>query len=343
MFGYKMSDYDKKVYAEQLADFLPDKMIDAHAHIWKKEFDPVTAEEQKACVSWTRMVAEDCSIEDLMQTYTDMFPGKKMVPVLMGWPMTSLPLTNDYTREAAKKINVPAFYCTDYSMTAEHLEKAVIGGGFCGLKPYQNNCAPYIPEKEIRIYDFLTPEHLEVANKHGWIVMLHISRSLRLRDPLNLAQLMEIEEKYPNLKLIVAHVGRAYSKEDLGDAFETLKHTKNMMFDFTANTLDLAMIECIKAVGTKRIMFGSDLPIVKMRMFRTTENGGFYINNVPRGLYGDVSSDPHMRETDREDITNFLYEELLAFKRCAAELSLSREDVKDILCNNAAKLFGMNI
>ena len=95
MFGYVMSDYDKKVYAEQLADFLPDKMIDAHAHIWKKEFDPVTAEEQKACVSWTRMVAEDCSIEDLMQTYTDMFPGKKMVPVLMGWPMTSLPLTND--------------------------------------------------------------------------------------------------------------------------------------------------------------------------------------------------------------------------------------------------------
>ena len=38
MFGYVMSDYDKKVYAEQLADFLPDKMIDAHAHIWKKEF-----------------------------------------------------------------------------------------------------------------------------------------------------------------------------------------------------------------------------------------------------------------------------------------------------------------
>jgi predicted TIM-barrel fold metal-dependent hydrolase len=50
-----------------------------------------------------------------------------------------------------------------------------------------------------------------------------------------------------------------------------------------------------------------------------------------------------MRETDREDITNFLYEELLAFKRCAAELSLSRQDVEDILCNNAAKLFGMNI
>ena len=70
MFGYVMSDYDKKVYAEQLADFLPDKMIDAHAHIWLKEFDPVTAEEQKACVSWTRMVAEDCSIEAMSRSST---------------------------------------------------------------------------------------------------------------------------------------------------------------------------------------------------------------------------------------------------------------------------------
>ena len=87
-----------------------------------------------------------------------------------------------------------------------------------------------------------------------------------------------------------------------------------MVFDFTANTLDQAMAACLEAVGPKRLLFGSDLPIVKMRMYRTTENG-FYYNHVPRGLYGDVSGDPHMVETDEKNITNFLYEELLAFKR----------------------------
>ena len=81
MFGYKMSDYDKKVYAEQLADFLPDKMIDAHAHIWKKEFDPATTEEQKACVSWTRMVAEDCSIEDAEEMLD---AGKRIADLIVG-------------------------------------------------------------------------------------------------------------------------------------------------------------------------------------------------------------------------------------------------------------------
>lgn len=63
----------------------------------------------------------------------------------------------------------------------------------------------------------------------------------------------------------------------------------------------------------------------------------------PAGLYGDVSNDPHMRETDEGDITTFMYEELLAFKRSAEALGLSRASVEDILCNNAARLFGMTI
>ena len=88
-----------------------------------------------------------------------------------------------------------------------------------------------------------------------------------------------------------------------------------MMFDFTANTLDRAMIACIEAVGPKRFMFGSDLPIVKMRMYRTTEKG-FYYNHVPRGLYGDVSADPHMIETDEKNITNSSERMFLVFFLC---------------------------
>ncbi len=169
--------------------------------------------------------------------------------------------------------------------------------------------------------------------------MLHIPRSLRLRDPVNLAQMMEIEEKYPSAKVIIAHIGRAYVPADIGDAFSVLKNTKNMLFDFTANTLTLAMVKCIEAVGTKRIMFGSDMPITKMRMYRICEEDR-YVNVVPKGAYGDVSADPNMRETDdTEQMTTFMYEELRAFKRCAEELRLSKADVQDILCGNAARLF----
>ena len=167
--------------------------------------------------------------------------------------------------------------------------------------------------------------------------MLHIPRDGRLKDKVNIAQLMEIEEKYPNIKLVVAHIGRAYAKEDIGDAFDILGKTKNMYFDFTANVCDDAIKACIEAVGTKRLIFGSDLPVAIMRMYRIVENGVYY-NVVPRGLYGDVEGEPHMRESDETDITIMMYEQMRALKRVAADLKLRDKDVEDILNNNARGL-----
>ena len=86
----------------------------------------------------------------------------------------------------------------------------------------------------------------------------------------------EIEEKYPNLKLIIAHIGRAYAKEDIGNAFEMVGQGANTYFDFTANVCDDAIKACIDAVGTKRLLFGSDLPIAFMRMYRIVENGEYF-------------------------------------------------------------------
>ena len=89
-------------------------------------------------------------------------------------------------------------------------------------------------------------------------------------------------------------------------------------------------------------MFGSDMPITKMRMYRIVEDG-HYINVVPRGLYGDVSYDRNMRETDETKITTFMYEELLAFKRAAEELHLTKDEIQGILGGNGAKLFGIEL
>ena len=37
MFGIESTAYDKKVYAEQLQDFLPDTLVDVHVHLWTPE------------------------------------------------------------------------------------------------------------------------------------------------------------------------------------------------------------------------------------------------------------------------------------------------------------------
>lgn len=335
MFHLNLTDYDRHVYETELKDFLPKKIIDFHIHINKNEF-PLCGSDNGGS-TWTNLVYDEMQIEDLIDALQKLFPENDVTPLIFGGCKQVHSYLNDYVKEASEKYHCPALLRSSYEMTPEYLEEQVKAGGFLGLKPYLRDCPEYIPVSEIRIFDFLTPAQLEVADKHGWIVMLHIPRSGRLKDKVNVAQLMEIEEKYPNVKLVVAHIGRAYSKEDIGDAFDVLGKTKNMYFDFTANLCDDAIKACIEAVGTKRLIFGSDLPIATMRMYRITEDGVYY-NMVPRGLYGDVSKEPHMRETDETDITMMIYEQILALKRVAKELNLSAEDVKDIMYGNAKRL-----
>lgn len=335
MYKLNYNDYDKNVFEKELKDFLPDNIIDCHTHIWRNYFDKKG--EANGGALWIDKVADELSAEDLLHTLKVWYPDKKVMPLVFGGVKHNLEQCNEYVLDMSRKYGFPTLFRSEYSMSPDYLEENVKKGKFLGLKPYITNCPPYIPVNEIRIFDFLTPEHLEVANKNGWIIMLHIPRSKRLRDEVNVAQLMEIEKKYPNVRLIVAHIGRAYSKQDIGDAFSVLKNTRNMMFDFTANLCDDAIKACIEAVGCKRLMFGSDLPISNMRMYRVTENGIYY-NIVPKGLYGDVSDDPHMRETDETNITVMTYEQLRAFKRCAKLLNLKDSDIEDIMYGNAKRL-----
>lgn len=338
MFGIDVTDYDRKVWQEELCDFLPEKIIDVHMHIW----EPGTRKAaQKGCVNWTSIVAPDMTYENMVETYSQVFPEKKVTQVLIGSPTCNLSLVNPYVLDCAKKYGHRALYCTNWDSDESEILKAM-QAGFCGIKPYQNNSPSYIPANELRIFDFLTHRQLDLMDKIGGIVMLHIPRNLRLRDPINLAQIMEIDEKYPNAKVIIAHVGRAYIPSDVGDAFEILKHTKNVYFDFSANTSDFAMQKMLEAIGTDRIMFGTDMPFSKMRMYRIEENGT-YVNVVPKGMYQGVETDIHMKESEESDITTFVYEELRAFKRACQNLGLTKEDVNKLMYENASKYFDIQL
>ncbi len=342
---FEMKQVDRDFYRDRLQEFLPLKFIDIHTHIWLDRFKIEDSNAPCRAVLWPFLVAEDNSVEDLQETYRLMFPDKKVSPLLFGQPSQEYDIhaCNAYVAESAKKYKLPSLFLSRPQMSAQEFEKGIEEGGFLGCKVYLNYAPDYIPENEIRIFDFLPHHHLEVLDRRGWIVMLHIPRPGRLKDPVNLFQMLEIERKYPSLRLIIAHAGRAYCNEDLGDAIEILAGTKNMMFDFCANTNAYIFGRLIEAVGPKRILFGSDLPILRMRTRRICENGR-YINMVPRGLYGDVSVDSHMREVDgpeADQLTFFMYEEIEAFRQAAIAKGLTKHDIEDVFYNNAGRLLGL--
>jgi predicted TIM-barrel fold metal-dependent hydrolase len=262
--------------------------------------------------------------------------------MVFGWPERDVNLgkTNHYTSQVARKHNLPSLVVTTPEWSAEELERQVRDGGFLGLKPYLAFAPAHLAKDEITIFDFLPHHQLKLADAYGWIIMLHIPRPARLRDPINLEQLLEIERLYPNLHLIIPHIGRAYCVTDIGDGFEVLRDTERMLFDISANTNAEVFERFLRTFGPRRVMFGSDLPILRMRMRRICENG-VYINLVPPGLYGDLGDDPHMREVGQEEgsqLSLFLYEELLAFRHAAVAVGLGGADLEDVFYNNAARL-----
>ena len=194
----EVKDVDREFYAAHLADMLPPEIIDVHTHIWLKSFvrefvpDPRLAQ-------WPERVAADQSIEDLCATYDLMFPGHQVTPVLFGWPERSVDLaqTNAYVARVCGERGLPGLLVSVPEWSGERLEAEVKQHGLLGLKPYLSFAPPEMKGAEVTVYDFLPRHQLEVADAHGWIVMLHIPRPGRLKDPVNLQHLLEIERRYP--------------------------------------------------------------------------------------------------------------------------------------------------
>ncbi|NLZ89173.1 MAG: amidohydrolase [Clostridiales bacterium] len=342
---FEVTARDRKIYEEEIRDFLPDKIIDIHAHIWLESLippKPLAKGETQRTVTWPSLVARDNSLEDLQETYRLMFPGKQVIPLLFTSTRrdTQGPL-NAYVADCAKTNGYPALYYSMPEQSGRELEQAILKDGFLGIKSYLSLSPDYLPEKELRIFDFFPKEQLRAMDRLGAVVMLHIPRDGRLRDPVNIAQVLEIKREFPQIRLIIAHIGRAYVKENVGNALEIYAaECPDLMFDFSANCCEYAIHELLRLMGPKNALFGSDLPILRMRTRRIEENG-IYINLVPPGLYGGAQQDKHLREVsaaEGEQMTFFLYEEILAFKRAAAKLGLSRQDVQDVFYGNAERL-----
>jgi predicted TIM-barrel fold metal-dependent hydrolase len=337
---FEVTAHDRQVYAERIRDFLPAAVVDIHTHLWRPEHK---SGRTNRAVSWPGRVASESLIEQLVETYKLLLPDKTVTPLLFASslsPRDDLRAGNDYVARSAAAHGFPALVFSRPAWTAAELEANLDAGGFLGAKSYLTLAEEYLPEKEIRIFDFFPRHQLEVLDRRGAILMLHVPRDGRLRDPVNLAQLLEIDRAYSRLQVIVAHVGRAYCPEDVGNAFDILAPARRLLFDISANTNADTFRCLIRAVGPRRILFGSDLPITRMRMRRVCEAGN-YVNIVPRGLYGDVSGDRHMREADGAEadrLTFFFYEEIEAFRQAAEAEGLSAADVADVFLHNANRV-----
>lgn len=335
--------HDIEFYEQNIRDWLPEHIIDAHNHAHLKKFylgDALYKQNRGAL--WPLLAAEENSVENIEESFRNLFPDKKVTPLMFGKVSRAYDVEacTNYVISECQKRNWPYLYVIRPEWSSEEVERRILTSGAKGAKVYLNFSPMYIPSNEIRIFDFIPHHQLEVLNRHGWVLMLHIPRAGRLGDPVNIAEMIELNQRYPNVKTIIAHIGRAYCDEDVGDAFERLEEAPGLIFEFSANCNGNVMEKMIRSVGPKRIIHGSDSPILRMRMGRTTENED-YVNLIRKGAYKGIELDPHMREIEgkaADKLTYFTYYQIHAFIQAGLRCGLTKADFADVFYNNAAKL-----
>jgi len=326
---------DLPFYRSKIAEFIPDRIIDIHSHVTcPEEIRPGVPRE----TFWANRVCPDgMDLPGLLEVNELIFPGKSVTPVVFPMPSGRLDMDigNRYVAREAPMYGAIPLMLTHPGWEAEHLAEMLDEGGFRGLKPYPNMAQDKEPD-EIEIYDYLPREHLALADERGLLVILHIPRSGRLADSVNIMQLREIDEDFPRARVVVAHVGRAYCRR-FGSGIDDLGDTQNIAFDISANTNREVFERLVRTIEPGRILYGSDLPIPAMHSRRVCE-GNNYVNIV----LGADWEDGHTRAAGQDEgVTFFLYEAIAAFLGAAEKEGLSEEDMRKIFYTNGEKMLGI--
>jgi uncharacterized protein len=322
---------DLPIYQRELRDWLPPRIFDVHAHAWLPEhaLRPI-AEERVGLV----FEAESVSWEELGEAYELLFPGKTLEWLALPMPLTVIDREANNRYIAARIDNQHSFGLLTPGLedSAELLWQQIQAGRFVGFKPYLS----YVTWKgldEIRISDFVRPAQLEVADAHGLLIMLHVPRSGRIADPDNLADLEMIASRYPRARVILAHAGRAYSRDLIERALDVVARLPNMSFDLS-NVQDSEVVEAmLERLPLERVMYGSDIPVATVRGYLFMLNGQRVCLTRKRFPWSISSEQPGQLRC-----TFMGYEGLRAIKRACERRSLGPEIVEALFYGNARAL-----
>lgn len=323
------NEFDQQIWDEELADFIPDRVFDAHIHMFNQEHLPP---EHRANSGWT-----DSSLEVLQGWANRLYPGRETHFLVLGTPTRNLDIDGhnhwcieQVQRDPQSRMNrlvTPA-------CRVEQIEREIRELGFIGLKPYRI----YSVTGDIaqcRIHEFLTHEQLELANEMGLWVTMHLSRFDGCADVHNLNDLEEFTTKrYPNVKWILAHCARSFTYWPIRHAIDRLREMPNIWYDVSAVTDVRPMITLFTRENPKRIFYGSD-----------------GIDSVYfRGQYVALGRSWQALMTDKYPLQYphcdgrpilAIYEELLSIKHAAEIAQWSQETVEDLFWRNAVREFGV--
>ena len=337
---WEYNDVDRAFWSEHLEDWLPQRVIDAHVHIGHTRYRVEEITDEMRRQYWVSEVNEPTDAGAVERCDGIVFPNRQVRHVAMGSPSLSYDIEalNGYVRAECIKQHWHSLTVVRPQWTAERVAAELAKPGVIGVKPYYALIShdPNTRDKHIEasIFDFLPRHILEVLDeRHAWVT-LHVPKADRLPHPDNIREIKEIRRCYPNIVLVIAHLGRCYTEPHAREGLSPLADDAGLYFDNSAVLNPAVHRLALQLLGPERILYGTDNPVFYMRG-RRQWRGREYINRTDRDFHFNKERESPEIEAS---YTLYMYEALRTIKDVCEELGITREQVKAILHDNAARL-----
>jgi hypothetical protein len=329
-----MRDIDHEIWRRELNDFVPHNIHDAHVHLFRTVFDAApTPADRELSASHAERGFADVTME-LWQTWNDaLFPGRRVSGSCMGFPYlhADLDRMNLFVSDEAHKDpgSVPVMIVKP-GMDPQAVSSFIQRHRIVGLKPYRwySSTGDW---DECGITDFLPEALIEVANHHGLMVILHMSKRRAIADPQNMADLTRFNRQYPRVKWQLAHCARCFIPSFLEEAIEDLAGLENIWYDTSAVCESDVFDVLFSRAPRERIMFGSDnLPAGVDRGKYIAFGYAWAAMTETNHSFGLTYCNPTP--------TWVIYEELRALRRIARRFNFTQSDIEALFHANATRL-----
>ena len=331
MHDWIATDFDRELFDRELNQFVPDRVFDAHAHLYRADHFP--PDEIPALVAGGPAVA---GFEEFDRRIDEITPGRPTEGLFFPFPELHVDVDaeNEFLfHELSSRPRSRGQMLTPPTMSPDTIRESVKRCGFVGLKCY-HVWSPRRPTFDSFIEEYLPESHAQVADELGLSITLHMVRSRALADTANQETIRSWCLRYPNMRLILAHAARGFNAHHTIEGIHALKGLRNVWFDTSAVT-DCGAIEAIiRVMGHDRVLYGSDFPVSHLRGRCVALGDSFlWISTTNADLkvpYGDLK------------LALVGHESLRAVKIAAMSTGLSDSQVEDIFIHNGERMFGLN-
>lgn len=325
-----MVNHAEEAVLRDLDSFLPDRIYDTHAHLFRAQFWPAGSP-----YSIADMPA-DITLEAYREQVGRILPNREIhgLHFPLAFVADTGPGNSWVAQEIAKDDQARGQFLVRPTDDPEWVRQEVKRLGLRGLKPFATY-AQVANTWEAEIPDYLPERLAAVANQEGWSVTLHMMRYDGVADASNQHWIKRYCQTYPDLQLILDHCARGFNPYQVLRGLGELSHLDNLWVDTSVVCNPFSVEAALRIMGAKKVLYGSDFCLTHLRGINLGVADTFL------WLYEDTPIWDTAGHTPRVEPLLIGIENLRAIKAACWSLGLGDAQIEDIFWGNAAQLLGV--